>query len=109
MPIDRELIRQIRALDQYDLRRLQILVKGMLVQQDDQDLDAGEEPGTQSGKVSYRLEPVNCGKAGCSKCPHGPYWYAYWREDGRVKSKYIGRKLTGYELKLKQSRGSGPT
>lgn len=101
MPLDRELVRQVRALDQYDLRRLQILVKGMLVQQGDDSLEVHEEVPTNPGKVSYRLEPVNCGKPGCSKCPHGPYWYAYWREGGRVRSKYIGRKLTVDELKLK--------
>lgn len=101
MAVDRELIRQIRALDPYDLRRLQILVQGMLVQ-------LGEEPGEQAGpsrtapgKVTYRLEPVTCGKPGCSKCPHGPYWYAYWREGNRVRSRYIGRKLTPDELKVK--------
>lgn len=101
MAIDRELIRQVRALDQYDLRRLLILVKGMLVQQGDGGRDPDEEIPARPGKVSYRLEPVNCGKPGCSKCPHGPYWYAYWREGGKVRSKYIGRKLTIDELKLK--------
>ena len=104
MPIDRELIRQVRALDQYDLRRLQILVKGMLVQQGGRAPEPEEEPPAEPGKVSYRLEQVNCGKPGCSKCPHGPYWYAYWREGGKVRSKYIGRKLTADELKLKASR-----
>ena len=108
MPIDRELIRQVRSLDQYDLRRLQILVKGMLVQQGDDSPDHpdGDVPA-KPGKVSYRLEPVNCGKPGCSKCPHGPYWYAYWREGGRVRSKYIGRQLTVDELKLKAPRIPG--
>jgi hypothetical protein len=101
LAIDRELIRQVRALDQYDLRRLLILVKGMLVQLGDEAPDPEEEASSKPGKVSYRLEPVNCGKPGCSRCPHGPYWYAYWREGGRVKSKYIGRKLTVDELKLK--------
>ena len=101
MAIDRELIRQVRALDQYDLRRLLILVTGMLVQLGDEAPDPGDEASGKPGKVSYRLEPVNCGKPGCSRCPHGPYWYAYWREGGRVRSRYIGRKLTADELKLK--------
>lgn len=100
MPIDRDLIRRVRALDQYDLRRLLILVGGMLVQHSG-DAGAGDPVPDPAGKVSYRLEPVNCGKPGCSKCPHGPYWYAYWREGGRVRSKYIGRRLTDDELKLK--------
>lgn len=43
--------------------------------------------------VTYRLEPVRCGKPGCKKCPHGPYWYAYYREGGKLKSRYIGREL----------------
>ena len=90
MPIDRALIRQIRSLDQYDLRRLQIFIRGLLVPHGE---GLHEEPTSGPGKVSYRLEPVMCGKPGCTKCPHGPYWYAYWREDGRVKSRYIGRNL----------------
>jgi len=43
--------------------------------------------------VTYRLEKVKCGKKGCKKCPHGPYWYAYWKENGKTKSKYIGKTL----------------
>ncbi len=43
--------------------------------------------------VTYRLEKVRCGKKGCKKCPHGPYWYAYWKENGKTKSKYIGKTL----------------
>lgn len=45
--------------------------------------------------VTYQLEYRKCGKASCKKCKqergHGPYWYAKWREDGRVKSKYMGK------------------
>lgn len=91
MAIDRGLIRQVRSLDEYDLRRLQIFVRGLLVQQGyaEQPADVGAGPG----RVSYRLERVRCGKAGCTKCPHGPYWYAYWREGDRVRSRYIGRRL----------------
>lgn len=46
----------------------------------------------------YQLERVRCGKAGC-KCAgengelHGPYWYAYWRDDGKLKSRYVGKQL----------------
>lgn len=91
MPIDRGLIRQIRSLDEYDLRRLLIFIRGLLVQQS--GALESEPPPPKPGKVSYRLESVTCGKPGCTKCPHGPYWYAYWRERGRVRSRYIGRRL----------------
>lgn len=48
--------------------------------------------------VLYRLEHVRCGKRGCwcsAEYPrrgHGPYWYAYWREDDRRRSAYIGKR-----------------
>jgi hypothetical protein len=52
----------------------------------------------QSGRVTYQLELVNCGKARCKKCAegelHGPYWYSYtWDADkGKMVSRYIGKK-----------------
>ena len=41
--------------------------------------------------LTLRHEYVQCGKAGCTRCPHGPYWYAYWREGSRLRSGYIGK------------------
>ena len=90
MPIDRDLIRSIRSLDEYDLRRLMIFIRGLLLNSSGPDL-ATEV--SHAGRVTYRLEPVRCGKAGCTRCPHGPYWYAYWREEGRLRSRYIGKDL----------------
>jgi hypothetical protein len=87
MPISRELIREIRAMDAYDLRRLQMLIRGLLLE------DQTDDPTATAGKVTFRQETVRCGKEGCTKCPHGPYWYAYWREDGRLRSRYIGKEL----------------
>lgn len=46
----------------------------------------------QSGSVTYRLEMVSCGKH-CNGCPHGPYWYGYWKEGGKTRSKYIGKRF----------------
>lgn len=40
---------------------------------------------------TFRSEYVRCGRAGCRKCPHGPYWYGYRREAGRVRKRYIGK------------------
>lgn len=45
------------------------------------------------GSITLRYETVRCGKANCTRCPHGPYWYAYWKENGRTRSRYIGRVL----------------
>jgi len=40
---------------------------------------------------TLRDELVRCGRKGCRSCPHGPYRYAYWREGGRTRKKYIGK------------------
>jgi hypothetical protein len=42
-------------------------------------------------KETYRAEWVKCGKKGCKKCPHGPYWYGYWREGKKLHKKYYGK------------------
>ena len=53
------------------------------------------------GKITYQWEKIRCGK-NCKGCPHGPYLYAYWKESGKTKSKYIkqaeARKLHSEEL-----------
>jgi hypothetical protein len=87
MPISRQLIREIRAMDPYDLRRLQMLIRGLLLEE--------TEPVDEPGRVTFRQEMVKCGKDGCTRCPHGPYWYAYWREGGRTRSRYVGKTLPG--------------
>jgi hypothetical protein len=52
-----------------------------------------------TGSTTYRLERVSCGK-NCKGCPHGPYWYGYWREGGKTHSKYIGKNLLSTEAKM---------
>lgn len=93
MGVPRELVAQVRRLDQYQLRRLMILVRGLLVHADGPPgpVDADGDPLN----VTYRQEHVRCGKDNCSACPHGPYWYGYWKEDGRTRKQYIGRHLPG--------------
>lgn len=91
MALDRELLGQVRRLDEHDLRRLLIFARGLLVSRHGAE---AREPGRR-GKVTFRQERVRCGRKGCTRCPHGPYWYAYWREEGRVRSRYIGKALRG--------------
>jgi hypothetical protein len=47
---------------------------------------------------TYRQIFTRCGKKNC-KCTnditgHGPYWYAFWSEQGKTKCKYIGKRLS---------------
>jgi len=54
-----------------------------------------------TGCITYSLEKVSCGK-NCKGCPHGPYWYGYWREGGKTHSKYIGKSLSSRNKKKVQ-------
>ncbi len=85
MALDRDLLDAVKDLDTHDLRRLQILTTAHL------EKDGPYHPGEP--KVSLRHQMVRCGKLGCTKCPHGPYWYAYWTEGGQRRSRYVGRLL----------------
>jgi len=71
-------------MDEPELRRLVMLARARLESR-------GVPLGTESPRVRYREQLVRCGKANCTRCPHGPYWYAYWNEDGRRRSCYLGR------------------
>lgn len=97
MSLPSTLVRSVRRLDQFQLRRLLILVRGLLLEADGPPEGAVDEL-TPELVVTYRQERVRCGKDSCSTCPHGPYWYAYWREDGRTSKQYIGRHLPGQPL-----------
>jgi hypothetical protein len=46
------------------------------------------------GAKVYQLEMVRCGKGACKSCPHGPYWYGYRRQSGKLKSWYVGKDLS---------------
>lgn len=90
MSLPRELVRAVRGLDEFELRRLLILARGLLIGSDGPTVELSEVPGAPG--VSYRSQLVRCGKD-CEACPHGPYWYAYWKEQGRTRSQYIGNVL----------------
>jgi len=49
--------------------------------------------------VKFLLMEVPCGKRGCGKCPHGPYWYARYWSRGKMRERYIGKHLTAWAEK----------
>ncbi|MBW4443836.1 MAG: hypothetical protein KME10_21920 [Plectolyngbya sp. WJT66-NPBG17] len=58
---------------------------------------------------TYQLEKRRCGKEGCvcldgevSEVGHGPYWYAYWRESGKLKNMYVGKRAPWETLNHKR-------
>ncbi len=85
MPIDRDVLDAVKEMDEHDLRRLLILTRAQL---QTMGAVASDHP-----EVSLRQQLVRCGKRECTRCPHGPYWYAYWSEEGRRRSRYVGKLL----------------
>jgi predicted ATPase/DNA-binding SARP family transcriptional activator len=54
-------------------------------------------PHPSTPAISYSRQFRRCGKTDCAVCRqggrgHGPYWYAYWWEDGRMRSRYLGKQ-----------------
>lgn len=81
----------VRRLDEPALRQLLILARGLLLDTEQPVVEIDDLPGMPA--VRYRQKQVSCNKDACGQCPHGPYWYAHWREDGRKRSQYIGSEL----------------
>lgn len=56
---------------------------------------------------TLRREWTKCSKPGCKRCAgngHGPYWYSYYRTEGKLHKSYIGRWLPNeYEHLLKDA------
>jgi hypothetical protein len=70
-------------------------------------VDEGEFQGG-----AYRLELVDCGNERCLRCgdgpSHGPYWYRYYRQRGKVVSRYVGKELpAGVELARRRGPAAG--
>ncbi|SEA40458.1 hypothetical protein SAMN04488065_3029 [Haloplanus vescus] len=86
------------------LREIQSYVKA-LIKYREQPVDTDELPEIaepvdepdESGKGTVVKEKVKCGDNSC-KCAsgnpqdmHGPYFYRYYRDNGTMKSEYVGK------------------
>jgi hypothetical protein len=74
---------------------------------------AAEERESKSGDGSghVRWEMVRCND--CPRCkagikPHGPYLYRYFWKDGKLKSKYLGKKISSGEATERYPEGTTP-
>lgn len=91
MALDRRTTDLVRRLGPTELRQLIILARGRLQALDPDGPQFADDP--KEPAVHFRQQSVKCGKPGCTRCPHGPYWYATWREGGKVRNRYIGKEL----------------
>ena len=45
-----------------------------------------------------RKEFIRCGNPDC-QTSHGPYLYAYWKQDKKLKKRYVGKNLEDFRLR----------
>jgi hypothetical protein len=48
--------------------------------------------------ATIRQEYVRCGNPDCQN-QHGPYLYAYWKQDKKLKKRYVGKNLEDFGLR----------
>jgi hypothetical protein len=48
--------------------------------------------------ATIRQEYVKCGNPDCQNS-HGPYLYAYWKQDKKLKKRYVGKNLEDFGLR----------
>jgi hypothetical protein len=70
---------------------------------------AATEQQHYQGKT-YQREKRRCNRTGCrcmagevADVGHGPYWYAYWKEQGKVRSQYVGKQAPWEDLHRTES------
>lgn len=57
---------------------------------------------------TFQRKFIKCGKKGCQKCPHGPYWYLEENVFGKVKWKYVGRTIPDHLRQAAARQGIFP-
>jgi hypothetical protein len=48
--------------------------------------------------ATIRQEYVKCGNPDC-QISHGPYLYAYWKQDKKLRKLYVGKNLEDFGLR----------
>jgi hypothetical protein len=55
-----------------------------------EELTSANNSRNLPSNATIRKEYVRCGKLDCQS-KHGPYYYAYWKDNGKTNKKYIGK------------------
>jgi hypothetical protein len=67
--------------------------KKFLAKSNSEESTARKNYSSVPSNATIKEERIKCGKS-CLMCPHGPYYYAYWKSDrGKLKKKYIGTRF----------------
>lgn len=92
--IEEELRRNLEEIE----RRKQRLKE--LEEEERKLLDELSSLGLPKGTIAVKY--VKCGKDGCRKCPHGPYYYIVYREGGKVRWKYLGKAVDAMKAEKRE-------
>lgn len=110
---DGEAPQTLKSLSLEDLRELQQRIQELIQKRERAEADyqmfrrgVTKVTGYRELGKTYRWRTVKCGKPGC-KCQngerHGPYLYAYWRENGQVRSEYLGKAVQVTEEQVRSN------
>lgn len=56
-------------------------------------------------KATIRDEYTRCSNPNC-QIKHGPYKYAYWKENGRLRKEYIGESMDALAFRLEERKNA---
>ena len=105
MRLSRASRQRIAQADEFDLRELAEELEARAAKLEAKQAETAEVVDEFTiGAVTYQHEHVRCGKPSCHCAGfvggrggggnlHGPYWYAYYRDNGRLRSRYIGKRF----------------
>jgi hypothetical protein len=48
--------------------------------------------------ATIRQEFIRCGNPDCQNS-HGPYFYAYWKQDKKLRKRYVGKNFDDFRLR----------
>lgn len=93
-------MRDLEAMGDGELLELKHEIEGILESRRREERERRRRERAESlgeGGVWLEWEHTNCGK--CPRCAaglyvHGPYWYEYRYTGGKMKSRYVGKRLS---------------
>jgi hypothetical protein len=91
----RQIMRMVEGFSLDELLDLRFDLEEKIEQLRSEGKSTGSAVAEKEPTVTVREEWKRCGKPSC-RCNtegelHGPYIYEYWKEDGRTRSRYIGK------------------
>jgi hypothetical protein len=84
--IDKLLERHAKFIAKVEIQKLRTAAKAEAEQ-----LNCINNLRKTPAKATIRQEYIKCGKEDCQQRKHGPYYYAYWKDHGQLRKKYIGK------------------